>query len=108
MSELPEDGTTICAVGEREGNVILNFPKSIKWAAFDPETARQIGEAMAKEAYSIHTGKKYDDNRSIISDNKRNMITKQVEFMINNFALKKKKADFASEAIVDFILGEIE
>lgn len=50
------DGTTQVAVGDRDGQVILQYPRPVQWVALDPQTAVQIAKAMIDAAHSCgHT-----------------------------------------------------
>lgn len=97
---------TTCAIGERDGNVILEFPEAVQWAAFDPETARQIGEAIAKEAYHIHTGMKAE-GKSILSDQVRNRLVTRATHIIRDLRLKGKSHGYIAMCVVDAILAEV-
>jgi len=96
---------TTCAVGERDGMVVLEFPESVSFATFDPETARQIGEAIAKQAYHAHTGKNVPDGRSIIADSARDKLIVRVAHMLRS--LRNKKLDYQAKQLVDTILSEV-
>lgn len=102
------EGATTCAIGERDGLVILNFPKEVQWAAFDPETARQIGEAIARQAYEIHTGLKADPNRSIISEEKRGRLIIRATHVIRSLMDSGKLPGYIAAQVVDTILADIK
>ena len=101
------EGATTCAIGERDGLVIMNFPKEVQWAAFDPETARQIGEAIARQAYEIHTGLKADPGRSIISEEKRTRLITRATHVIRSLQDSGKLPGFIAAQVVDTILAEV-
>lgn len=92
------------AIGERDGKVILEFPKPAQWAAFDTETARQIGEAIAKQAYETRFGVKAAEG-SFISEHVRNkLITRTVHVLRS---LGGRHPEHIASEIVDTILAEV-
>ncbi len=101
------DGKTSVAVGEENGRVVLRFPKPIDFAAFDPENARQVGEAMAKAAYHLHTGKKAPDGRSALSAELKMRLVTRATHIIRNLTDKKVLPGRISQEVVDSILSEI-
>lgn len=106
MSELQGDGTTTVAVGERDGQVILSFPKPIQWAAFDPETAAQIGEAIAKEAYQCRYGRKHE-SKSVIGEQVRMRLITRATHVIRSLQDKGKLPGVIASEVVDTILSEV-
>ena len=101
------DGKTQVAVGEENGRVTLRFPKALDFAAFDPENARQVGEAMAKASYHLHTGKKAPDGRSALSADLRMRLVTRSTHIIRNLTDKKVLPGRISQEVVDSILSEI-
>ena len=99
-------GSTTCAIGNRDGQVILQFPQAVEWAAFDPETARQIGEAMAREAYTVRFGKS-PDSKSIIADEVRTKLLNRATLIIRSLQEKNKLPGLIAMEVVDAILSEI-
>ena len=99
-------GTTTVAIGERDGNVILSFPDSVQWCALDPETARQVGEAIAKEAYHIHTGIKAGD-KSVINEAVRGRLITNITHIIRSEQDKKKLPGYIAALVVDTVLSEV-
>ena len=100
-------GTTTCAIGNRDGMVVQEFPHPVTWAAFDPETARQIGEAMAKEAYYLHTGLKPEAGKSIISEQKRSLLVTRITHIIRSMNAQEKLPGYIAAQVVDTILAEV-
>lgn len=99
-------GTTTCAIGNRDGQVVMTFPQPVEWAAFDPETARQIGEAMAKEAYTVRYGRK-PEGKSIIADEIRQRLLNRATLIIRSLQEKGKLPGHIAKEVVDTILSEI-
>lgn len=105
MTEI--NGADTVAIGERNGQVVLQFPNAVQWAAFDPEIARQIGEAMAREAYQIRYGKAPADGKSTISEEVRMRLMTRVTHVIRSLQDKGKLPGFIAAQVVDTILSEV-
>jgi len=95
---------TTCAVGERDGNVILEFPEPVQWASFDTETARQIGEAMAKQAYQTRYGISAAQG-SFLSEQVRHKLITRTKHILRS--LEGKHPDYIASQIVDTILADV-
>lgn len=106
MSELQGKGTTTIAVGERNGQVVLQFPTEIQWCALDPETARQVGEAIARGAYEVRYGKAPSRGSTLSLEIRGKLITRVQHIMRNLQELQRPPQYIASE-IVDQILREV-
>ena len=100
-------GSTEVAVGEENNRVILKFPKPVSFVAFDPNNARQVGEAMAKVAYHIDTGLQAPDGRSALSEELRMRLVTRVTHVIRNLTDRKVLPGRISQEVVDTILSEI-
>lgn len=99
-------GSTTCAIGNRDGQVILQFPEAIEWAAFDPETARRIGEAMAREAYAVRYGNK-PEGKSVVADEIRARLLNRATLIIRSLQEKGKLPGVIASEVVDVILQEV-
>jgi hypothetical protein len=101
-------GTTTCAVGDRDGQVVLQFPEAVQWAAFDPETARQIGEAMAKAAYKARFGVDPGANmKSQLVDQIRTRLHASATQMIRSMINKRDLPGVIAQEVVDLVLREV-
>lgn len=101
------NGADTVAIGERNGQVVLQFPESVQWAAFDPETARQIGEAIARAAYEVRFGRKPADGKSVISEQVRMRLITRATHVIRSLQDKGKLPGFVASQVVDVILSEV-
>ena len=100
-------GSTEVAVGEENNRVILKFPNPVSFVAFDPNNARQVGEAMAKVAYHIDTGLQAPDGRSALSEELRMRLVTRATHIIRNLTDKKMLPGKIANEVVDSILSEI-
>lgn len=100
-------GATTIAVGDEGGQVILRFPGSVEWCALDPETARQVGEAIARAAYKAHTGREPEKGRSIISEQVRTRMITRCTHVIRSLQDKGRLPGFIAAEVVDTVLSEV-
>ena len=100
-------GTTTCAVGDRDGHVVLQFPEAVQWAAFDPETARQIGEAMAKAAYKARFGVEPGNMKSQLVDQIRTRLHTSATHMIRSMINQRQLPGVIAQEVVDLVLREV-
>jgi hypothetical protein len=49
-------GTNRCTISDHAGSVIIHFETRCEFLALTPEEARQMGEALARQAYRAHFG----------------------------------------------------
>lgn len=102
------EGTTTVAVGDRDGQVVLQFPKAVSWAALDPETARQVGEAMARTAYKCRYGAEPDKaSGSKIAEGVYQKLVKRVELVISSMQRKQKHPTVVASEVVDVVMREV-
>ncbi len=99
-------GSTTCAIGNRDGQVVMTFPTAVEWAAFDPETARQIGEAMAREAYTVRYGRS-PQSKSVLTDDIKVRIQNKATIIIRTLIEKNRAPGFIAMEVVDAILSEV-
>lgn len=99
-------GTTTCAIGNRDGQVVMSFPTAVEWASFDPETARQIGEAMAREAYTVRYGVT-PKSKSVLSEELQTRVMNKATIVVRTLMEQGKKPGFIANAVVNAILMEV-
>jgi len=99
---------TMVAVGERDGQVILTFSKSVQWLPLDPENARQIAEQMAKSAYTARYGREPTGApKSIVTEQLRQHMRARTKIIIRTLIGEGRAPEFIAEHVVDSILREI-
>ena len=105
MSDLTTD---TMAVGEQDGMVVISFPKPVQWATFDPETAKNIGMAMAKTSYELTTNSKTDaSGAKILSETMQAKLVTRLTHVIRNLSEKGKPPGFIAEECMTVILREV-
>ena len=108
-------GATVVAVGIRGGEVVLQFPANVQWATLDPQTAVNVGEAMARAAFEIRHGRQPRANVDVLAEEIKRRATDIVrEKMINRTVLilrslreKGKNEIYTATEVVDRILQEV-
>ena len=102
------EGTSIVAVGEREGKVRLEFPKAVQWCELDPETARQVAEQLAKSAYTAHYGRPPPiQHQSLLAEQVRNKLKARATLIIRSMTEQGRKANYIADQVVDQLLKEV-
>jgi len=102
MTEKP----TEFAVGEREGNIIVQFDKPVDHLAMDEETARAFGEKLCKQAYTTKYGSA-PDSRSLVSQIMRDKLVTRAAHLIRNLTDRKVLPAKIAVEVVDIILSEV-
>ena len=97
---------TTCAVGDKDGLVVITFPEPVRYASFDPETARQIGEALAKSSYVARYGKAPSEG-SVLSREVRQKLVARIQHVIRSLQDKNNKPKYVAEQVIDTILAEV-
>lgn len=108
-------GATVVAVGLRNGEVVLQFPEAVQWAALDPQTAVQVAEQMARAGYEARYGRQPPANEDVLHAEIRKKVTDLLrETMINRFALmlksmqsQRKNLNYQATELVDRLLQEV-
>lgn len=104
---MSDSGVTTCTIGVVDGQVVLTFPKQTNWVAFDPETARQLGEAMAKNAYEARYGTPPQGKGSIVVDQIRTRLHLHATHMIRSMIDKRVLPGRIAHEVVDMVLREV-
>ena len=114
LSEAGE-GATIVAVADRNGAVVLQFPKAVQWCSLDPQTAVMVGEAMARAAHKIRTGREPPPNTDALAneikrkatDMIRQMMIQRTLMIMTSMLKDRKPMGRIANEIVDRILMEV-
>ena len=95
------------SVDIHEGKVVLQFGSAVAWVALDPQTALQIGEVMAKAAYTCTYGKVPEGTQNVLKQEKVNMLYRRVELVFTNLMDRKKHHKYIAHELVDIVLSEV-
>lgn len=81
-------GKTSVAIGVENGRAVLRFPNPLTFAAFDPENARRVAEALGRAAYEARYGKPPPDGASVLAGEVRSRVTAELrDRMVTRVAL---------------------
>lgn len=98
---------TICAIGERDGKVVMSFPRPIPELVIDAEQARQMGEQFARCAYVAQTGRQPSESKSMISEHLRKSLGARAGIVIRTLLEQGKSAEYIGKHITSIILSEV-
>lgn len=104
---MSEKAATTCAVGSRDGRVILEFPEAVQWAAFDPDTAKGIGTAMLQHAYNTKYPDSNVDARKQLSQQLVVKLQTRLTHVIRSLQDKGKQPEYIANEVVNIILSEV-
>ena len=108
-------GATTAAVGIRDGQVVMQFPNAVQWLAVDPQTAVNIGEALARAGYEIRHGHQPPDNTAVLQEEikrratdmiRLSMITRS-EIILRQLLERNRSLNYIATELVDRMLQEV-
>ena len=102
------EGTTQVAVGDREGQVVLQFPRPIQWAALDPQTAVQIAKAMMDAAPNCGMNIEIKLPKPVITEGMRTRMEARALMILNNKRDHTEKTPILARRMVDTILNILD
>lgn len=102
------EGTTQVAVGDREGQVVLQYPRPVQWAALDPQTAVQIAKAMIDAAVNCGMKVEIKAPKPQISEGTRVRMEARCLMILNNKREHPEKNPILAKRLVDTILNLLE
>lgn len=98
----------LIAVGERDRMVVLSFPEPTREFAMDAETARQVGEQIARSAYVARFGRQPDGApRSMVTEGMRQRMRARAGLVARSLAEQGKDWQYIGQHLVDLILKEV-
>ena len=94
------------AIGDRNGMVVISFPEPKSYIELDEETARRVGEALAKQAYKVRFGDFPTPAKTAITDMQRIRLAQRVTLMLRSMANEAPVPEYNVQAnrIVDEVL----
>lgn len=108
-------GATTAAVGIRDGQVVMQFPNAVQWVAVDPQTAVNIGEALARAGYEIRHGHAPQENTAVLQEEikrkatdmvRKSMITRS-EIILRQLLERNRSLNYIATELVDRMLQEV-
>ena len=102
------EGTTQCAVGDREGHVLLQYPRPVQWVALDPQTAVQIAKAMMDAASNCGMNIEIKLPKPVITEGMRTRMEVRAMMILNNKREHTEKTPVLARRMVDTILNILD
>lgn len=102
-----ELSTDTVAIGERDGRVILSFPKPVLWCALDTATAVAVGEALARASYKAQFKSDPDPKTPLLKIEIRKKLLKRTEHTLRSCRDQKRDDRYIAETVVNDVLREI-
>ncbi len=113
-SHLPQvslegEGTDTVAVGAFNDSVVLQFVKPVSWVALDANTAKQIGEFIARAGYAVESKDDVTGTKPIIIEQIRQRIVVKVEHLLKSEIVNGKldNAGLTANRCVEIMLKEM-
>lgn len=100
--------STICAIGERNGMVVMSFPRPVTEFTIDAEQARQMAEQFARSAHKAHTGNAWPTpSKSAVSEALRKRLHARASIVARTLIEQGKSPAYIARHMVDIILTEV-
>ena len=103
-------GTNRVEVSSNDGKVVLSFIEGDgkRWYALEPEIARGIAEAMARETFKARFGvDPVPEKRSAVTALMREQMVARVSHMIRSLTEQHKPRAYIATCIVDEVMGRV-
>lgn len=101
------ESTTLLAVGARGNHVVLSFPHAVRECVIDADTARQVGEQLARQSYAAHYGHEPPAAASAISAAKRAHLRARATLMLRTMLEARADAGYMARELVAMLLAEV-
>lgn len=102
---LPQgDGATTLAVGDREGKVVLVFPRPVGWVALDPDVAPLVAERMIQAAVACGQRVTIQMPERQVSPAQRMAMIVRAEIVMRQLRGRGKPDDYIAAEVVDVVL----
>ena len=99
--------TTTLAIGDRLGKVVISFPGPTTECELDAETAREVGEQLAKSAYTAHYGRPPPRGGSHIAKEKVDHLKARATLIIRSLTDRGANAGYIAEHVVRMLVSEM-
>src|SRR5258708_26296085 len=108
-SLLESDGTRTVQLTDKDGWVLMQFEKAVRWVAVDPATAGALAESMAKAAYKVYSGEVPAEGTKQLTERLRIKCKNRVELMLRSMAAEVPAPEYGIQAtkVVDAIFKEV-
>lgn len=95
------------AVGAHGDYVILTFPVPVSWVALDPETAKHVGETVARCGYAVESREDVYGKKPIIIEQIRQRLLVAVEHLLKSEIINERlDPHMTAQRCVELMLTE--
>ena len=98
---------TQVAIGDLEGKVVMAFDRPTSKLLLDPENARQIGEQLARSAYTVKYGVAPQPPGSAIKEHTRNTLIQRFVMVDRSLREQGRSPAYIAQQLVDLFLSEV-
>lgn len=102
------DGATQLAVGDRDGKVVLQFPKPVQWIALDPHTAAEAASSMLDAAVSLGARVSFQAPKVHVPKELRARMTARALMVLRNKRAAAERDDVLAVRLVDTLLNMLD
>lgn len=102
------EGTTQVAVGDRDGQVVLQYHRPVQWVALDPATAVQVARAMIDAAANCGINIEIKLPKPVITEGMRTRMEARAMMILNNKREHTEKTPVLARRMVDTILNILD
>lgn len=102
------DGASQVAVGDRDNQVVLQFPHPVQWVALDPQTSVQIARAMIDAAVNCGMRVEIKAPKPQVSEGMRVRMEARCMMILNNKREHPEKNPILAKRLVDTILNILD
>lgn len=106
--DLVGEGCDSLAVGARGDYVILTFPVPVSWVALAPDTAKQVGECIARSGYAVESRDNVYGKTPIIIEQIRKRLVIAVAHLLKSDAERAANLDLTAQRCVELMLTEVQ
>lgn len=103
----PSESTTLLAVGERAGRVVLQFPHPVRECVIDPATAHQVADAIGREAHLAYHGVARPQQSGLVTPAKAAHLRARATLMIRSMQDQRRDAGYQARELVAMLLAEL-
>lgn len=107
-SPLIGEGTTQVAVGDRDGQVVLQFHRSIQWCVLDPATAVQMAKSVIDAAVNCGMNVEIKMPKPEVTEGQRVRMEARAAMILNNKRDHTEKTPVLARRLVDTILNILD
>ncbi len=99
-------GTDTIAVGAHGDRVVLTFQNPVRWVALDSETAKRVGEAIARSGFACEAREDVYGNRAILVEKMRQRAVLAVKHLLTSEEYYNESKEMTAQRCVEICMQE--